>query len=104
MTKPNYGVQIIGYRLLSVCPELLQKYQQEEKEAEYLQDEALHKPFKTSSSQKNDMDLVGLGGTLAQLPRIALSLFPMHGSCTGLISADEPLWLKSHGNARDPHF
>lgn len=104
MTKPNYGVQVICYWLLSVCLELLQKYWQEEKEAQYLQDEALYKPFKISSSQKNDMDLLGLGGTLARLPRIALSLFPMRGSRTGLISADEPLGLKSHVNAKDPRF
>jgi len=91
MTKPNKGAKRIGYRLLSVGPELLQKFgQEEEEETAYLEVKMPYKPFKISSSQKNDTDLLGLGRTLAQLPRTS----PMHGSCTGLISADEPQWLK----------
>lgn len=65
MTKPNYGVEIISYRFLSVYPELLQRFQQEKKDAEHIQNEALCRPFEISSSQKDDTNLLGFGGTLA---------------------------------------
>lgn len=75
MTKPNYGAEIMGYWLLN-CPEL-SKFRQEKKRQK---EETLYRPFRISSSQQKDTDLSGLGRTLAQLPRISLSLLPMTGS------------------------
>lgn len=77
MTKPNYGAEIMGYCLISVSPELLHKFRQEKKRQK---EETLYRAFTISSSQQNNVDLLGFGHTLAELPRISLSLLPMHGS------------------------